>query len=316
MIDELKAVLLQSAAEWNVPAQNNWRFLFFNNYQPNYSTMTVLWFDEGGSFPRVVTKVFRDSTVPKQEWENLSFIQSRIPRVAPRPLRFGPAGKFWALWMEGLPGLPLSSQSTYSRQVLRSIVESVISMHAAVRKPAGFESGDRHARLVTAPLQALADYGDSTVVRGGCARLAAALPAEALQSLSVVPQHGDLFDGNALIDHDRCRLLDWETYGILDLPFYDLVTLFYSMLRRRGDSPGAWDSSLVTEIAPLTSHYAAALEIPRPLLRALVPLSLANWFHIHWRDGRKDFASRMYRTIEACFQDPAAWELAFLGRAA
>ena len=194
------------------------------------------------------------------------------------------------------------------------MVEMVLSMHSAVRRPVAESAHDRYHRLVTQPLHALTEFGVSSAVREGCAKLAARVRADSLVPLDSIPQHGDLFAGNVLIDRRQWSVIDWESYGAVDLPFYDVFTLLFSLLRVRGESPDHWDSSVVKEVPALIDRYTAGLSLPPTVVPFLLPLSLANWFHVQYRDGRKDFAHRMYRTMEDYFQNTNAWERVFIGQ--
>jgi hypothetical protein len=312
MIGEWKALLLEKAGEWQLPAGGEWRFLFFNNYQPNYSTVSVLWFHDGARFPSVVLKLFRDPKIPREEFDNLKYVYSCVPNLVPRPLHFGPAGRFWTLWMEGVPGLPLSARKWYPREVLGSMVDMVLSIHTAVCRPAAVSALDRHCRLVTQPLRALAEFGTSSIVRHGCVELVAPLRPDWLAGLRVIPQHGDLFVGNLLAYRHQWRVVDWESFGAVDFPFYDLVTLLLSLLSMQGETPDQWDSLATAELPLLIERYATGLGLPRAALLPLLPLTLVNWFYLQLRDGRLDFATRMYKTIHHYFEHRDLWDNIFV----
>jgi hypothetical protein len=37
-------------------------------------------------------------------------------------------------------------------------------------------------------------------------------------------------------------------------------------------------------------------------------LTLVNWFHLQWSDGRRAFSERMYRTMERYFSAADLWD--------
>src|SRR2546423_1772691 len=100
MMSRWKAFLLESAKQWDLPKGGEWSFLFNNNYHPHCSNLNLLWFHDGGQFPRVVTKLFHEPEIPKREFENLTRAYACAPSWIPKPLHFGYEGEFWTLWME------------------------------------------------------------------------------------------------------------------------------------------------------------------------------------------------------------------------
>jgi aminoglycoside phosphotransferase (APT) family kinase protein len=311
MIDQWKHFVLDRVTEWNLPQGGEWTFLLHNNYHPQCTTLNVLWFHNGERFPRVVAKLYRESERVKQEFKNLVQVHQSAPAWVPKPLHFGAVGEYWALWMEGVPGSSFSGGNGNTPRVLRSLVEMLVSLHRAVRNSGGSDPG-RYQRMVVEPLDTVARFGTSASVRMGCANLAAESSAEWLNSLPVIPQHGDLCLGNLFLEGDRWYVLDWESFSVIDLPFYDLLTLLYSMLRQSGESPDRWDPALVKQVPGLIERYAAGLGLSRADVSRLLPLALANWFHLHWSDSREAFTSQMYQSIRHYFERVDGWQKVFL----
>jgi Ser/Thr protein kinase RdoA (MazF antagonist) len=212
------------------------------------------------------------------------------------------------LWMEGVPGGRARERTP--RQ-LRAMVEAVAGMHRAMRRSILSSVGERRRQLVSAPLETLAQYGDSAAVRQGCAGLAAKATDVWLDTIPVIPQHGDLFVDNLLTDGKSWHVVDWESFGSIDLPSYDLFTLLLSVLGVEGETPDGWKRDLAAEIPGLVANYVNWLELNRPDIGVLLPLSLANWFHLQWSDGRVEFAARMYRKIQHYFERPEQWNRVF-----
>jgi aminoglycoside phosphotransferase (APT) family kinase protein len=171
-------------------------------------------------------------------------------------------------------------------------------------------------RRVSDPLRLLADFGQSSIVRNGCSDLAERASPEWLASWPVIPQHGDFCVGNVLYLGEQWSIVDWETFGIVDLPFYDLFTLLFSLLRSGGATPDEWHSRLVQQIPEAVEYYARLTGLPTEGLSLLLPLSLANWFQVQWMYGRRAFLELMYQTLEHYFSNVDLWERIFLPESA
>jgi aminoglycoside phosphotransferase (APT) family kinase protein len=171
---------------------------------------------------------------------------------------------------------------------------------------------DRYRRMVSEPLETVSCFGPAAHVRAGCAEVAAEISPDWINGLPTIPQHGDLFSGNLLLHHDKWRILDWETYGLIDLPLYDLLTFFLSVLLARGPVPEHWRPSLLARMPALIATYSQRLGLSPADTRRLFPLTLANWFHLQWKDGRQEFATAMYKTIDHYFQSRELWENSIL----
>lgn len=312
MIASWKSFLLQRSREWGLPGGEDWHYLLHNNYQPHYSNMNLIWFYGRERSPRLITKVFREPRIVKREFENLCYVHGKIPHLVPQPLYFGVTEQFWTLWMRGVPGSRFRASDACSPAVLRSLSDTVTSMHLAMRKARSACSADRYERVMAQPLLGLASFGEAQAVRESCRSLLTQIPDRWIDGLPVIPQHGDLFLGNLLSDRGRWYVLDWETYGITDLPIYDLVTLVISVLLTQGTAAEHWPVATTKQVRNLIDTYSRQFGLSRQDIGFLLPLSLANWFHLQWEDGRKEFTERMYRVIDQYFSHKQAWEQAIL----
>jgi aminoglycoside phosphotransferase (APT) family kinase protein len=310
MIDVWKTFFLQRIDEWKLPSAGKWTCVLYNNYHAHHSNITLLWFHDAESFPAVITKIFQEPEVPTREFGNLQRAYERAPSWVPRPLYCGRVSGSWLLWMEGVPG---SRPRRISASGLRALADNVASVHRVLVGPRNENAPQRHIRAVVQPLAALAQFGEASSVHEGCARLVATTSEEWVDSLAVIPQHGDLYIDNVLSNGRNWYVIDWETFGAIDLPFYDLFTLLYSVLRRQGETPEAWQPSLVRQLPVLVHRYARALQLPTEGLSLLLPLVFANWFHLQWADGRMEFARRMYGVMRHYFEHSDLWQAAFLG---
>jgi hypothetical protein len=153
----------------------------------------------------------------------------------------------------------------------------------------------------------LEQFGEAESVRIACAQLRAQCSEAWVASLPVIPQHGDFFVNNLVIQHGQFRFLDWESYGMVDLPFYDLFTFLVSLLGW-GAARDGWSADLASQMPALIDRYASGLGEERPDVSTFLPLTLANSFYLHWVDGRREFTARMYQMIRDYLEHPAHWE--------
>jgi hypothetical protein len=313
MITKWKSFLQQNATAWKVSAAGKWQVLVHNNYHPHYTGLSLFWFHNDDRFPRVVTKICRQPELLSREFTNLSQAYSCAPGLVPRPLHVGLEGDFWLLWMEGVPGIPLAPQRRWKAPTLCSLVSMLSSLHNAFRHQVTVRDC-RYQRTVTAPLDSLAQFGASLAIRELCGRVARQASPGWLDSQPVIPQHGDLFRSNVLISGDQWHVVDWESFGMLDLPGYDLITILCSLLFESGPLPEQWNPSLVRQIPALMKTYVWYLGIAPPDISILLPLALANWFHLQWCDGRKAFATRMYLFTQHYAENSIQWHSIFLGQ--
>jgi hypothetical protein len=312
MIGSWKAFLQEKAGEWELPQSGQWNVLFHNNYQPHYSNLNLLWFHNGEQFPRVVTKCFHEPDIPKQEFENLRLAHFSAATWVPKPLHCGTMDGYWTLWMQGVAATRFQVRDCYSPHIMQSMVETLGLIHRAMKDTKGRPDTDRHRRMVVEPLQAVARFGTSPSIREGCSRMAEKASVDWLSSQPVIPQHGDFVIANVLSHRREWYVIDWESFGVVDLPFYDLFTLLFSLLRVDEQTPDRWEAALVKQAPALIECYSTTTGLSSEDIGLLLPLALANWFHLQLADGRKEFAMRMYKAIHCYFEHTDMWEKVFL----
>jgi hypothetical protein len=349
MIEDCKQLLSTRAAEWGLPTVGEWNLLFHNNYQPTCSTINLLWFYQSEEFPRVVTKMYRDHSVLAQEFQSLQAVYPLASRYVPRPMHLGKADGFGMLWMEGVPGRRIPPGGRYPASVLAESVDMLVSIHRAVNKGTEQADVDRHARMIAAPLDVVLEFCGPTV-RDGCLALLETATPEWLRTLPAIPQHGDLFIDNILRHRDESHIVDWDSFGELDLPYHDLITLLLSFLQASSSAPEQWNPALKRQMPSLVERYTCGLQLPASTLSVLLPLTLANQLYLHCQtverrlcteyalspaqlrmhlaERRADVpliefvraiegrgaAMIMYAALEHYFEHPAYWQEVFLGK--
>jgi hypothetical protein len=310
MIAKLHEFLSQNIIEWRLPPSGSWRFWLYNNSHPHCSHLDVMWFHDGGEFPRLITKLDRKPEILEREFHNLKRAHSAAPAFVPQPLSFGPMDGLWALWIEGVPGSPFRPDS--STRSLGLIIEMLVDIHSRMRAQTPSGITDRYRAMVGAPLDSLTEFGASAGVQTGCAELRRRLNIDWLATLPVIPQHGDFYPGNVITYRGTMRVIDWETFGQVDLPAYDLFTFLISLTVSAEATLVDGRSPIAQQAREMIAIYAQRLDLTREDMENLLPLALANWFQLMKSDGREVFVKRMYRIIENYFHAEELWRNIFV----
>jgi hypothetical protein len=307
MIHEFETFLEEHAAGWGLPP-SNWSCLLYNNYQPHYNAINLFWFHKNEGFPKIICKLQREPLLVKREFENLGQVYSRVPSLVARPLHFGLVGGFWSFWVEGRPGRLFPVRSRYSATLASSICDAVIALHRGLRQPHSASADDRYQRVLAGPLEQVERFGASTLVKDGCQSLLRDIPRNWFDSLPVIPQHGDLAFGNVLVHRRHCYIIDWESFGGTDLPLYDLLTFFLSLIPAGRDQSPPAAFRFYNQVPALVERYSKAFGLDSAGREFFLPLTLANWFYVLWSDGRREVLERMYHRIEAYFARRSWWD--------
>jgi thiamine kinase-like enzyme len=155
-------------------------------------------------------------------------------------------------------------------------------------------------------------FGLASSVGSGCRERADAASPEWLDGVPVIPLHGSVFLDNLVRHRGQCRLVDWESFGNVDNPCFDLLRLL-SALRISGETPDQCDGQLAAQIPALVQQYANGPEISVSSLPLLLPLRLAKWLQLQLVEGRKKQTEQAYGAIQHYFEQTAAWYGVLLG---
>jgi thiamine kinase-like enzyme len=311
MISQWKDILRENASRWKLPMGGEWSFLMSNVTHSMGCTIYLLWFHDGDTYPRAVAKLSRQESFLRTEFQNLLAAHACAPVWTPRPFDLSQEGEVWMLWMEGMPGSKcLSKQSNSS--ALKPVVEMLGDIHKTIRDRGNWPSEDRYRRAVLEPIESVEQFSNDRVIIAGCAELRAKISAEWICSLPVIPQHCDFFPGNLLKHKNQFHLVDWEYFGRVDLPLFDLLTLLCFVLRTGTENLEDWDSSLVKSIPSLTDSYGRKIGLSPEDAAKLVPIVLVNWAHLHQQEKHAAESWRVYRTLRHYFEHQDLWQGLFV----
>jgi aminoglycoside phosphotransferase (APT) family kinase protein len=304
MIREWKVVLSENARQWALPVKGEWTFLLHNNYQPNYSGVNLFWFHDNKRDPLVVTKVFPEPSLANQEFRNLSDAHSCAPREVPKPLGLFEHRHSWALWMSGVTGSPLTAD-LLSDSMIDRFCDTLVAIQVGVAKKRPADP-DRWQDAVYAPLEFAAER--SPTISEACRQTLAAYANGKLDRIPSLPQHGDLYSGNIIIDtNNNWGIVDWELFGNIDLPFYDVVRFLFSL--DTAPTPDRWNAAVQQCARRLIARYTQAIRMQAEEFTSLLPLLLANW---HYRQPLPQGKALALRALEDYYASPTAWERTIL----
>ena len=295
MIAEWKALLRRQSDEWGISNVDDWTFLVHNNYHPNNSGLNVFWFQRA-RHPLVVMKACKEPDLPRQEFRNLKAAHASAPDFVPRPLGLHKQGVFWTLWMTGEPGTRLTMKHV-SEAAVQRLCDALVAIQtrSVVRMPA-----DRFRDSVCVPLDELQSH---PLLSESCKELRAKCTERWLQSLPWLPQHGDLYGGNILVAGRSWRILDWESFGQIDLPLYDVLSFWLSLAN--GVPPPQWGEAFRRSASGIISRYCRACGVRLKDLGLLLPLLLANRAHQRYSAERNATALALLRDY---FTRPGEWQ--------
>jgi phosphotransferase family enzyme len=304
MIGEWRALLSKHVTEWGLPAGGEWKFFLYNNYQPNYSALNIFWFHNRDRYPLVVTKLFPEPSLPEQEFQNLQDAYAGAPNLVPRPFGLFQQRDVWALWMAGIRGSKLTPD-LLSDAAIDRFCDGLVAIQKWVgtRRPL---NPQRYQNLVCKPLEAVIQ--SCPAISEACSRVLARCTENRFSSTPALPQHGDLYSGNIIVNHDEnWHILDWEMFGLVDLPFYDVIRFSFSLGGR--PAPDQWHTPIQRHANRLIARYAKALELGQQEFMSLLPLLLANWFYLQPLPEGKALA---LTALQDYFSRPGDWERALL----
>jgi hypothetical protein len=200
------------------------RVLMYNNFDLTSSTVLLFFFSSNMKSAAVVVKLSRNVDLIKREYDNLCVLQSRVPGLAPVPLFFEKIDCFAAMAMQAVAGNRISGWDEQVAQ-LPALVDRLIDFHRRVAEEdfAPEQLGDGLFK----PFAEIAALRRDPAITHPYERICADL-AHTLQNrvLPRIPQHSDFYFHNTLICGDRIMIVDWEDFGQVHVPGYDLFCLF------------------------------------------------------------------------------------------
>jgi len=196
--------------------------------------------------------------------------------------------------MEGVAGAPIPAARLPRH--LASIVGLMVALHQECDE--GLMSAGDVAAEIEAPLATFErDYGGGrTALEGLCRAVGNHLASLRDVALPRVLQHGDFTLGNLLAGpKGTVMVVDWEEFGVVRTPGYDLAVLFSNL---PGRDPFA-DRKLGKVCFGALAAYAAATGLDPRWLKVLVPVGMMRFVLFCASEGREEPLERTLARLES-----------------
>lgn len=281
IVDFVRALLLDK--RW---CREPVRVLIYNNFDLTTNSILLLVFEEIAE-PKVVVKLCKNVPVLQREFQNLDMVYRLCEDFVPRPLFFQIVDEYGMLGMQALRGRRVAKLEQRIA-TLPLVVSQLILFHKKVR--GGFHSLSELRNFVLEPFRDIKALAYDDEVQRFYATLADSLE-RALQDqpFPEVPQHGDFYFDNILLDGNHIHLLDWEDFGECSMPAFDLFCLFlnfYDNDLETGSNNFFENKNLLSCIKRSFTAYFDAFNLPYELAFEICVYTLLRQFLYARRLGR------------------------------
>lgn len=240
---------------WNVEIGRNFLFHVFN---------------QNGAF--VTVKVLRTGGI-EREYQSLQDAFQLLPEYVPAPLAFGKSQGLGMLACEGVRHARLSNvmlAQARDRLVRGMRDYSVRSVHYFTMRNASAS----HLRTFEEILAGLGDRALSDVMTGYLREL----NLGRIEALPHVRQHGDLVANNVGITDTGIVIFDWEDFGRVHLPGFDVGVFLTSCLKYDSTLVKRWFEGATPEVLEaVVQDVCKVLEIDRSLFWSMLPMYLCHF---------------------------------------
>jgi len=210
----------------------------------------------------------------------------------PAPVGYTVRGPWEIFVTEGVEHHPLSVNALDNSMRARKLRSELSRFfERSARKPATSSSAQVHDVLLQRLRAKFNDTWFAPLITYWCSSEASQL----LDALGAVPQHCDFVTNNIGIRNSRLVVYDWEDFGKVSLPGFDLCTLAISLINDgMADAIGlARDGSDGERLALLVNPACAALGMDINQFWRLVPLYLMAFLYL-----KQGYASVIRMRIE------------------
>ncbi len=285
------------------------RILIYNNFDAMRSSVLAFVFGRAEKKPSAVVKMSKDEDAVIREYRVLDLLQNNFPGISPRPLFRDCVEPFSILAMEACNGRRLSRWSDKIKW-LPCIVDRLISLQLFFRSREPTEGLSWKALIDSfhSFIESMPDLEKKRTLGRALQMLEHMTPGLVIPRIA---QHGDFYFDNILVTDkkDTVLVLDWEGFGDVSMPGYDLFCLFLSFFAPwDADRPDRFfeDAGLTQCIRHGVRTCFDRLGVPGQAARGIFGLSLIQQFVSSYRLQRSS-EPRLWQRIECFVSRPEAF---------
>ena len=294
MISDILVQVARAPGSENLRADGPLAYSLYNNRGGPTSSILVFGFTAGEARPAVAVKLSRDQERASREYAALVRLAPKLSQRVPKPYLMGECRGWTFLAMEGMTGRSIAAAKI--SRFLTSIIEVLVALHRE-----GDEGPMSQAELaaeIEGPLRVFErDYAvGRTELEALCEAVRFDLAELGDAPLPRVNQHGDFTLGNLLAGPTgSVVVVDWEEFGQIRTPAYDLSVLFSNLPRR---DPFA-HRRLRKACFRALKAYAVGTGLNPRWLSVLVPVSMMRFVLFCATEGREEPLGRTLARLES-----------------
>ena len=220
-------------------------------------------YDKGGAF--VVAKA-RESAEAEDEFAALQLAYETMPEVVPRPLALQRVRGTYLMLIEGVPHVPLVHHAVERNgAALARAMRRFIDGAAARFVPT--DEREPHSATIARMIENL-DGPEAAVLR----QVVGGLDLGRLDRLPHISQHGDLVMNNFGCAERGMIIFDWEDFGRVTLPGFDVALMICSCLRHdMARIERLFETGQPRHMGEILAHFCTG-DMDGELFRRLLPI--------------------------------------------
>ena len=239
------------------------RIFIYNNFDLKASCVLFMVFSPQSRKPSLVVKLSRNRQAIKYEYDNLVLIQKKAPGIAPVPLFFEKMDSFGVFYMRAIQSYQISKWNKRVK-IIPHVVDRLIYLHCNVKQE-NFTEQETTRRLLE-PLNYFREISKDSKLSAAYDKIGKSILADlAGYCLPQIPQHSDIFFDNILIQDGKIFFLDWEDFGHVKVPGYDLFCFFLNFFHphQENENINLFNEKLFeSNMSSAIKEYFRALHIP------------------------------------------------------
>lgn len=193
--------------------------------------------------------------------------------VAP-PRALFKAGEWNVIASAGISAMPLRQASLVGPSADRDVVAAIVASFARQGRLADPAHADTRADRLE---QVLSETLERPALAGVRQRVQAPQVWEVVRALPNIPQHGDFVLSNLAWARTRLIVFDYEDFGRIQLPGFDMATLYLSLFEFEADAVRRFlsaDEAQLDALVPWLRPSCANLGLTFDTMRRLLPVYL------------------------------------------